>query len=84
MPLIVTGSIGIDTIHTPTGEAEEVLGGSCSHFAAAASLFGQVRIVAAVGDDFPDHHHETLQSFNVDLAGLEKRAGSKTSSHRSR
>lgn len=78
MPLIVTGSIGIDSIHAPTGEAEDVLGGSCTHFAAAASFFSKARIVAAVGDDFPDHHLETMKKFNVDLAGLEKRAGSKT------
>jgi len=78
MPLIVTGSIGIDSIDTPTGSAQDVLGGSCVYFAAAASFFGPVRLVGAVGDDFPDHHMETFRHFNLDLAGLEKRAGSKT------
>ncbi len=78
MPLIVTGSIGIDTIHAPTGSATDVLGGSCIYFAAAASFFGPVRLVAAVGDDFPDRHIDTFKHFKLDLAGLERRAGSKT------
>ena len=78
MPLIVTGSIGIDTVITPTARAEEVLGGSCVYFAAAASFFTPVRIVGAVGDDFPDAYLSAFRRFNVDTAGLERRAGSKT------
>lgn len=78
MSLIVTGSIGIDTIDGPTGRADEVLGGSAIYFAAAASYFGDVRLVAAVGEDFPEQHLDTFRHFNVDLAGLEKRPGSKT------
>ena len=78
MPLIVTGSIGIDTIHAPTGNAENVLGGSCIYFAAAASFFGPVRLVGAVGDDFPDHFLDIFKHFEIDLSGLERRAGSKT------
>jgi len=79
MSLIVTGSIGIDTIHAPTGSAESVLGGSCTYFSAAAALYGPVRLVAAVGDDFPDEHERTLQHFpSIDISGLEKRAGSNT------
>lgn len=78
MSLIVTGSIGIDTIHAPAGIAENVLGGSCIYFAAAASFFGPVRLVGAVGEDFPEAFLGTFQKFNIDLAGLERRAGSKT------
>ncbi len=78
MSLIVTGSIGIDTVITPTGRANEVLGGSCTYFAAAASYFGPVRIVGAVGEDFPDEHMSVFKHFDVDTAGLEKRTGSKT------
>ncbi len=78
MPLIVTGSIGIDSVHTPTGTAEDVLGGSCVYFAAAASFFGPVRVVGAVGDDFPDHFLEVFQHFKIGLNGLERRMGSKT------
>jgi sugar/nucleoside kinase (ribokinase family) len=78
MPLIVTGSIGIDSVHAPTGHAEDVLGGSCIYFAAAASFFTPVRLVAAVGEDFPPHFMDAFRRFRIDLAGLERRAGSKT------
>lgn len=78
MSLIVTGSIGIDTVITPTGRADEILGGSCTYFAAAASFFTPVRIVGAVGDDFPDEHLSIFEHFKVDTAGLEVRRGSKT------
>lgn len=79
MPLVVTGSVGIDTIHTPSSSAAEVLGGSCTYFAAAASFFHPVRVVAAVGEDFDDRFLETIRAFpGVDLAGLETRRGSET------
>ena len=78
MPLIVTGSIGIDSIHTPTDTVENVLGGSSVYFAAAASFFGPVRLVGAVGEDFPDEHLKVFDHFGLDTAGLERRVGSKT------
>ena len=78
MSLIVTGSIGIDSVETPTGKAPDVLGGSAIYFAAASSFFADVRLVAAVGEDFPEHHLDTFRHFGVDLAGLEHRQGSKT------
>ena len=79
MSLIVTGTIGIDTVHTPTGSVEEVLGGSCAYFAAAASFLSPVRIVSAVGDDWPADHRAKLTSFKaICTEGLEERAGSKT------
>ena len=79
MSLIVTGTIGIDTINTPNGHVEGVLGGSCTYFAVAASFYDKVRVVAVVGDDFPQPHFQTLARFrNVDTAGLEIRRGSKT------
>lgn len=79
MALIVTGTIGIDTVFTPAGHAERVLGGSGTYFSAAASFYTPVRLVAAVGDDFPPDFMGTLGHFRgVDLAGLEVRKGSKT------
>ena len=79
MSLIVTGTIGIDTVETMSGSARGVLGGSCAYFAAAASLFGPVRLVAAVGGDWPDEHRAVLEGFrNIDTAGLEVRPDSKT------
>lgn len=79
MSLIVTGTIGIDTVHTPTDQREQVLGGSCTYFAAAASFFTQVRLVAVVGDDFHADYQAVFKKFpNVDVDGLEIRKGSKT------
>jgi len=79
MSLIVTGTIGIDTVVTPTGHAERVLGGSGTYFSAAASFYSPVRLVAAVGDDFPPEFMGSLSHFRgVDLGGLEVRKGSKT------
>ncbi|MBS0190295.1 MAG: PfkB family carbohydrate kinase [Phycisphaerales bacterium] len=79
MPLLVTGTIGMDDVVTPTGHAQQVLGGSCMYFSAAASFFGPVRLVAAVGEDFPPAFRDSFKQFpNVDLAGLETRKGSKT------
>jgi cytidine kinase len=79
MPLIVTGTIGIDTVETPTGKVERVLGGSCAYFAAAASFQTPVRVVAAVGGDWPTDHRKALTGFRqIDLEGLEMRPTSST------
>ena len=79
MSLLVTGTIGIDTVETPTGRAERALGGSCAYFAAAASFQTPVRVVAAVGGDWPAEHRTMLSRFkNVNLDGLEVRPNSKT------
>lgn len=79
MALIVTGTIGIDTVYTPTGHAEKILGGSGTYFAAAASFYGPVRLVACVGEDFPPAHRAVFAKFpGIDLAGLETRKGSRT------
>ncbi|MCC7407763.1 MAG: sugar kinase [Phycisphaeraceae bacterium] len=78
MSLIVTGSIGIDTVITPHGRADKILGGSCTYFCAAASFFTPVRLVAAVGDDFPREFLKVFDHFHVDTAGLEIRKGAKT------
>ena len=79
MPLLVTGTVGIDTVHTPEATAEKVLGGSCSYFAAAASQLAPVRMVAAVGNDWPAEHEKQLASVrNLCMRGLERRAASST------
>lgn len=79
MSLVVTGTIGIDTVYTPQGHAESVLGGSCVYFAAAASFHGPVRLVAVVGEDFPPASRRVIETFKtINLDGLETRAGSKT------
>lgn len=78
MSLLVTGSIGIDSVTTPHGTVSDVLGGTCVYFCFAATYFTPVRLVGVVGEDFPDRFRETLNSRDIDLAGLETRRGSKT------
>ena len=79
MSLLVTGSIGIDTVEAPSGKAVGTLGGSSVYFAQAASYFAPVRLVGVVGDDCPAGFLDPLKANpKVDLGGLEVRAGSKT------
>ncbi|MEK6642977.1 MAG: PfkB family carbohydrate kinase [Planctomycetota bacterium] len=78
MSLLVTGTIGIDTVETPYGKAPDVLGGSAVYFAFAASLLSPVRLVGAVGEDFPVGFRDLLKTRPIDVAGLETRKGSKT------
>jgi sugar/nucleoside kinase (ribokinase family) len=73
--LLVVGSVALDTVRTPFGEASEVLGGSATYFATAASYFTSVDLIAVVGKDFPEQHVKFLKSRNIDLAGLERREG---------
>jgi sugar/nucleoside kinase (ribokinase family) len=68
----VIGSVALDSIHTPSGKAVDVLGGSCSYFAVAASLFAPVNMVAVVGRDFPAREREFLAERGINLAGLEE------------
>ena len=67
--------MAFDTIRTPFGEAPEVLGGSANYFSVAASFFTDVRLVAVVGEDFPDQHLDFLRTRRVDIRGLERVPG---------
>ncbi len=78
MSLLVTGSIGIDTVETPFGKRENVIGGSAIYFSYAASFFTPVRLVGAVGDDAPGEMFKVFGDQDVDTTGLEVRKGSKT------
>jgi len=78
MSLLVTGSIGIDTIKTPHGVSERCLGGSSIYFSMAASFFCPVRFVGVVGNDCPFDLPKVFEGRDVDLRGLEVRKGSKT------
>jgi sugar/nucleoside kinase (ribokinase family) len=75
MQLLVVGSVALDTVKTPFGEAKEVLGGSAAFFATAASFFNPVSLIAVVGQDFPEIHLTFLRQRGIDLTGLERRAG---------
>jgi sugar/nucleoside kinase (ribokinase family) len=74
-PLLIVGSMAFDDLELPTISAKNVVGGSATYSAYAASLFSPVRVVAVVGDDFPSGDLESLARRNVDLAGVEKAAG---------
>ena len=75
MSILVVGSVAFDSIKTPFGVAEDVLGGSACYFSTAASFFTDVNLVAVIGDDFPQEHIDFLQSRNIDLTGLQKTPG---------
>lgn len=78
MSLLVTGSIGIDTVKTPYGVSENCLGGSSVYFSMAASFFTPVRFVGVIGSDCPFNLAQVFADRNVDLSGLEIRPKSKT------
>ena len=79
MSLLVTGSIAIDTVESPSGKVEGAMGGSAIYFACAASFFSPVRLVGVVGDDCPKDFFKPLRDNPaIDLSGLEVRRGSKT------
>ena len=75
MPLLVVGSVALDSLETPFGRREDVLGGSASYFSVCSSFFGPTRMVAVVGEDFPEDHVRFFASRGVDLAGLVRRPG---------
>ncbi len=71
MSILVVGSVALDTIETPFGGAEEILGGAASFFTTAASLYNRVNLVAIVGSDFPQEHLDFWRKRPVDLKGLQ-------------
>ncbi len=75
MNLLVVGSVALDSIETPAGKAERVLGGSAVYFSVAASYFADVGLVAVIGRDFPEEHIALLQQRNIDLRGLTRESG---------
>lgn len=75
MDILVVGSVAFDSIETPFGKGDEVLGGSATYFSTSASFFTGVQLVAVVGDDFPDEPKEFLKSRGIDLEGLQTTPG---------
>ncbi len=60
MSVLVVGSMALDSVETPFGKVENILGGSASYFSLAASNFTDVNVVAVVGNDFPEEHIQLL------------------------
>src|SRR3954468_19050453 len=78
MALTVVGSIAFDSVRTPFGERERMLGGSAVHFSLAASFFTDVRVVGPVGDDFGADELGVLESRGVITDDIERVQGGKT------
>jgi len=75
MSILVVGSVAYDTVETPFGRAERVLGGSASFFSVAASFFTPVNLVGVVGDDFGEEQLAAFRGRAIDVEGLERMAG---------
>lgn len=75
MSLVVVGTVAFDSVTTPFGAKERVLGGSATYFSYAASFFTPVRLVSIVGSDFPESNIEILTQRGIDASGLTRAAG---------
>jgi len=75
MSLLVVGSVAFDSLRTPHGDAEEILGGSATYFSVTASYFAPVNVVAVVGDDFGADEISVFTSRSIDIQGLERAKG---------
>jgi sugar/nucleoside kinase (ribokinase family) len=73
--ILVVGSVALDSVATPFGTADDVVGGSAVFFASAASAFTSVRLVGVVGADYPVDRLDSLGKRGVDLSGLERASG---------
>ena len=76
MSLLVVGSVALDSVETPFGKADLVLGGSATFFSASASNLTPVQVVGVIGDDYPVEKLKPLEKRGVDFAGLERAQGS--------
>jgi sugar/nucleoside kinase (ribokinase family) len=78
MPITVVGSIAYDSVKTPFGERERMLGGAAVHFALAASFFDDVSVVGPVGDDFGEEQLAVLRHRSIDVSDVERVSGGRT------
>jgi sugar/nucleoside kinase (ribokinase family) len=78
MSITVVGSIAFDTVKTPFGQRERMLGGAAVHFSLAASYFCEVRVVGPVGEDFGEEQIEVMRRRGVDVDAIERIAAGKT------
>ena len=78
MSLTVVGSIAFDSVRTPFGERERMLGGSAVHFSLAASFFSEVHVVGPVGEDFGDDDLGVMSKRGVDTSDIERVDGGET------
>jgi sugar/nucleoside kinase (ribokinase family) len=75
MPLLVVGSVALDSVFTPFGETADTLGGSAVHFSVAAALLSKVKVVGVIGSDYPVGELERLAVRGIDWSGVERAEG---------
>lgn len=75
MSILVVGSVAFDSIETPSGRVDSVLGGAATHFALAASYFTDVRVIGVVGEDFTAEHEDVLTRRGIDTTGIQHMPG---------
>ncbi len=78
MSLLVVGSVAFDSIETPGGSVDDILGGSASHSSIAASFFTAPHLVGIVGEDFPEENRRLFADHRIDLTGLQTQRGGQT------
>jgi sugar/nucleoside kinase (ribokinase family) len=75
MSILVVGSVAFDSIETPHGKVDHILGGAATHFSLAASYFTDVRVIAVVGKDFTSEHEAVFTRRGIDTSGIERAPG---------
>lgn len=75
MSVLIVGSVGLDTVETPFGKKEDILGGSAIHASVSASFFTRPCLIGVAGEDFPKAHEEFLENKGIDISGLQKSRG---------
>lgn len=78
MSILVVGTVAFDSLETPFGSRDRVLGGSASYLATSASFYGPSRIVSVIGADMPEEHLAAMRDRGIDTAGVERVADGKT------
>ena len=79
MSLVTVGTVAFDSIETPYGKADRIVGGAATYASIAASYFTKdIRLVSVVGDDFPQEEMKFLSKRGIDLAGLDIKEGEKS------
>nr|WP_294789807.1 PfkB family carbohydrate kinase [uncultured Mucilaginibacter sp.] len=79
MSLLVIGTVAFDALETPFGKTDKIVGGAATYAGLAASYFyDKVKIVAVVGDDFPDKNIKEFNAHGIDTEGLQIKKGEKS------
>jgi sugar/nucleoside kinase (ribokinase family) len=75
MSILVVGSVAFDSVETPHGKVDHVLGGAATYFSLSASNFTDVRVIGVVGEDFGPEHEKVMTDRGIDTRGIEHAPG---------